>query len=91
MIEELHLSDMTLRNNYIQNWKSGNYNNCISILQNGQLNNKKLIAEIFNSITSEIVSLENNSDPTFKANRIIVSTVAPSGLSSGSVWFEEIG
>ena len=90
MIEELHLSDENLRENYIQNWKSGNYSNCISILQNEQLNNKKLIAEVFNIITSAILALENNSDPTFKEDKIILSPNAPSGLSSGSVWFEEI-
>ena len=90
MIEELHLSDETLRNSYIQNWKNGDYSACISILQNEQLSNKKMVASIFNNITSDIVDLENNSDPTFKADRIIVSSVAPTGLSSGSVWFEEI-
>lgn len=90
MIEELHLSDETLRNNYMQNWESGNYSTCISILQNEQLTNKKMIAAIFNNITSGIVDLENNSDPTFKTDKIIVSSVAPSGLSSGSLWFEEI-
>ena len=90
MIEELHLSDETLRNSYIQNWNSGNYSTCISILQNEQLTNKKMVASMFNNITSNVVSLENNSDPTFKADRIIVSSVAPTGLSSGSVWFEEI-
>lgn len=90
MIEELHLSDMNLRNSYIQNWNSGNYNDCISILQNGQLNNKKLMAEIFNNITSAILDLENNSDPTFKSNKIIVSSTPPTGLSSGELWFEEM-
>lgn len=90
MIEELHLSDKTLRNNYIQNWESGDYSSCISILQNEQLTNKKLIAEVLNNITSDIVDLENNSDPSFKADKIIVSSAIPTGLSSGEVWFEEI-
>ena len=90
MFEEIHLSDKTLRDSFVQNWENNNYANCITILQNAQLNNKKIIASIFNNITSNIVSLENNSDPTFKADKIIVSENAPSGLSSGSVWFEII-
>lgn len=90
MIEELHLSDKSLRNSYIQNWRNGDYSACISILQNEQLNNKKTIAEIFNNITSEILDLENNSDPSFKADKIVVSSAIPAGLSSGEVWFEEI-
>ena len=90
MFEEIHLSDKTLRDSFVQNWENNNYANCITILQNAQLNNKKIIASIFNNITSNIVSLENNSDPTFKSDKIIVSENAPSGLSSGSVWFEII-
>ena len=90
MIQEIHLSDKTLRNNFIEYWNNGQYSECISILQNAQLNNKKTIASVFNNITSGIVNLENNSDPTFKADKIVVSTIAPTGLSSGSVWFEEI-
>ena len=90
MFQELHLSDKTLRDNFVQYWKDGDYANCITILQNAQLDDKKIIASVFNIITSYIVTLENYSDPTFKSNRIIVSENAPSGLSSGSVWFEEI-
>ena len=90
MFQEIHLSDKTLRDNFVQYWKDGDYANCITILQNVQLNNKKMIASIFNNITSDIVTLENNSDSSFKANKIIVSENAPSGLISGSVWFEEI-
>ena len=89
MIEELHLSDLTLRNNFVNYWKANNYESAASILQNSQLNNKKNIASVFNIITDDILALENNNDPTFKANRIIVSTVAPTGLSSGSIWFEK--
>lgn len=90
MIEEIHLSDKTLRDDFIQDWEDGDYASCITILQNEQLVNKGLIASILNDITSYILILENNSDPNFKSDRIVVSQSAPSGLSSGSVWFEEI-
>lgn len=90
MIEEIHLSDSNLRNNYIENWKQNNYQGASEILSYSQLNNKKLVAKVFNDITNFIVNLENNSDPSFKSNKIIVSAIAPSGLSSGSVWFQEI-
>lgn len=90
MIEEIHLSDSILRNNYVEDWKQNNYEDASEILNNTQLNNKKLVAQVFNDITTFIVNLENNSDPSFKSNRIIVSETAPTGLSSGSVWFQEI-
>ena len=89
MIEEIHLSDVNLRNNYVSNWES-DFDAAKAILQNEQLNNKKFIASIFNFITSKIVILENNSDPTFKSNKIIVSSTPPTGLSSGELWFEEM-
>lgn len=90
MIEEIHLSDSTLRNNYVEDWEQNNYEDASEILNNTQLNNKKLVAQVFNDITTFIVNLENNSDPSFKSNKIIVSETAPTGLSSGSVWFQEI-
>lgn len=90
MIEEIHLSDSTLRNNYVEDWEQNNYEDASEILNNTQLNNKKLVAQVFNDITTFIVNLENNFDPSFKSNRIIVSETAPTGLSSGSVWFQEI-
>lgn len=90
MIEEIHLSDSTLRNNYVEDWKQNNYEDASEILNSIQLNNKKLVAKVFNDITTFIVNLENNSDPSFKSNKIVVSEIAPTGLSSGSVWFQEI-
>lgn len=90
MIQEIHLSDETLRESFIEHWKNNEYSDCISILENLQLTNKKLVADIFNDITTYIINLENNSDDSFKADRIIVSSNVPTGLSSGSVWFEEI-
>lgn len=90
MIQEIHLSDETLRESFIQHWENNEYSDCISILEEEQLENKEFLADIFNTITSYILNLENNSDPSFKANRIIVSAGAPSGLSSGSVWFQII-
>ena len=90
MLEEIHLSDNSLRNSFVNYWKTNDYADAVNILQNEQLNNKKLIAEIFNQITTDIVLLENNSDPNFKKDKIIVSSSAPTGLSSGDLWFEEV-
>lgn len=89
MIEEIHLSDETLRESYISNWENS-FSTAESILSNSQLNNKKMVAEVFNDITTNVLALENNSDPTFKSNRIIVSTSAPTGLSSGEIWFQKV-
>lgn len=89
MIEEIHLSDETLRESYISNWEDS-FSTAESILSNSQLNNKKMVAEVFNDITTNVLALENNSDPTFKSNRIIVSTSAPTGLSSGEIWFQKV-
>lgn len=89
MIEEIHLSDETLRESYISNWENS-FSTAESILSNSQLNNKKMVAEVFNDITTDVLALENNSDPTFKSNRIIVSTSAPTGLSSGEIWFQKV-
>lgn len=89
MIEEIHLSDETLRESYMSNWENS-FSTAESILSNSQLNNKKMVAEVFNDITTNVLALENNSDPTFKSNRIIVSTSAPTGLSSGEIWFQKV-
>lgn len=88
MIEEIHLSDKTLRNDFISYWNDNDYSSAYQLLSNSQLNNKKLIAALFNSLTNAIVTLENNDDPTFKEYRIEVSSEPPSGLSSGQLWFQ---
>ena len=77
MIQEIHLSDEVLRESFVEHWKNNEYSDCISILGEQQLENKELVADIFNIITSNIITLQNNSDASFKANKIIVSSSAP--------------
>ena len=88
MFEEIHLSDKTLRTNYVNYWNNGDFNSAYSLLSSSQLTNKLWTATVLNALTTSIVALENNDDPTFKEYRIQVSSSTPSGLSSGRLWFE---
>ena len=68
-------------------YQSGDYASALAFLQNTQLNNKALTAEILNALTDYIVQVEQLNDPNFKADKIQLSRRPPTGMTSGQVYF----
>ena len=88
LLQDIHLSDKELWSNFQVYWNEGNYVAAVNLLNaNQQLVTKYVSANWLNGLTALVYLLENNSDPTFKADRINVSYV-PSSLDTGEVYFE---
>lgn len=86
--QDLHLSDVDLNTQFKQYMTNGQYEAALAILQNDQLTDKTVIAELFNYVTGRIVEVQSTSDPTFKQDKIQVATTPPSGMVSGQVYFQ---
>ena len=86
--QDIQISDQSLREQYITYMKNGDYTSAFNLLSNTQLENKETIASVFNNITTELIRLHNQSDPTFKADRIQVASAPPSSLMSGQIYFQ---
>lgn len=85
---DIQLTDKELWEQYKTAWDNDNYVNALNILNNTQLVKKELTANMLNSLTDDIVELENTSDPNFKSDKIKVSKTIPSGLTSGQIYFK---
>lgn len=59
-VQDIHIGDVNLKNQYVNRFLNGNYNDAFSILNNNQLNNKKLIADVVNTLSGKLTTLENN-------------------------------
>ena len=68
-------------------YQSGDYASALTILQNIQLNNKALTADILNALTNYIVQVEQLNDSTFKTDKIPCQVNQPT-QSTGQVWFQ---
>ena len=60
----------------------------MNLLTNASLSGKVVNAAALNAITSQIVSLEENDDASFKQDIIKVSPTPPTGIKQGEVYFE---
>ena len=90
MFQEINLSDRASRQTLVDAWENNNYTQVQIALQPFVTKQKAAVASVFNDITNAVYELENNSDPTWKADRIQVASSAPSGLANGEVYFELI-
>ena len=70
--------------------QNGDYASAFALLQNTQLSNKALTADVLNAVTSYIVQIENMSDSSFKQDRIPCQVEQPT-QNTGEVWFEVTG
>lgn len=86
--EDIHLADRAKWRQFVELWQAGNVDAALNLLTNASLGGKVVNAAALNSITSQIVSLEENDDPTFKDNIIKVSPTPPTGIKQGEVYFE---
>ena len=84
---DIQLTDKELWAQFQSFYKSGDYASALAILQNTQLNNKALTADILNALTDYIVQVEQLNDSTFKTDKIPCQVNRPTQLT-GQVWFE---
>ena len=84
---DIQLTDKELWAQFQSLYQSGDYASALAMLQNTQLNNKALTAEILNALTDYIVQVEQLNDPNFKADKIQLSRRPPAGMTSGQVYF----
>lgn len=85
--KDIQLTDKELWIQFQSLYQSGVYASAIAFLQNVQLNNKALTADVLNAITAYLVQVENLNDSTFKADKIPCQANQPT-QSTGQVWFE---
>lgn len=87
----MQLTDLEAYNQFKAYWAAQNYTDAISLLsQYPDLQYKISNASLFNSFFTNLTTLQNNNDPTFKANRIPISNTEPTGQTTGQVWFQLI-
>ena len=84
---DIQLTDKELWAQFQSLYQSGDYTSALAMLQNTQLKNKALTAEILNALTDYIVQVEQLNDPNFKADKIQLSRRPPAGMTSGQVYF----
>ena len=84
---DIQLTDKELWAQFQSLYQSGDYTSALAMLQNTQLKNKALTADILNALTDYIVQVEQLNDPNFKADKIQLSRRPPAGMTSGQVYF----
>ena len=86
--EDIHLADKAKWRQFVELWQAGNVDAALNLLADTSLADKVVNAAALNAITSQIVSLEENDDTTFKDDIIKVSPTPPVGIKQGEVYFE---
>ena len=84
---DIQLTDKEMWAQFQLLYKSGDYASALAILQNTQLKNKALTADILNALTDYIVQVEQLNDSTFKTDKIPCQVNRPT-QTTGQVWFE---
>ena len=88
---DIQLTDKELWAQFQSLYQSGDYTSALALLQNTQLANKALTADVLNALTDYIVQIQNTSDPSFKQDRIPCQAEQPTQQSIGEIWFEVTG
>ena len=89
--QDIHLEDKALWNQLQTAWEQGDYTTALNVLKNASLSDKQLNAAAINALTTELLSLQAQSDPSFKTGQIVVASEPPSDLAVGKVYFRLIG
>ena len=89
--QDIHLEDKSLWNQLQTAWEHGNYTAALNVLKNASLTDKQLNAATINALTTEILSLQAQSDPSFKTGTIVVASEPPANLADGKVYFKMLG
>ena len=85
---DIQLTDKELWAQFQSLYKSGDYASALALLQNTQLKNKALTADILNALIDYIVQVEQLNDSTFKADKIRVESQVPADLTTGQIYFD---
>ena len=85
--KDIQLTDKELWAQFQSLYQSGDYASAFTLLQNAQLSNKSLIADVLNATTDYLVQVENLNDPDFKADRPLVQANQPT-QTVGQMWFQ---
>ena len=85
---DIQLTDKELWAQFQSLYQSGNYASALALLQNTQLKDKALTADILNALTDYIVQVEQLNDSTFKMDKIRVESQVPTDLTNGQVYFD---
>lgn len=85
--KDIQLTDKELWAQFQSLYQSGDYASALSLLQNTQLTNKGLTADVLNAITAHLVQVENLNDSTFKADKPLVQANQPT-QTTGQLWFQ---
>mgnify|MGYP006913123873 FL=1 len=86
--EDIHLADKAKWRQFVELWQAGSVDAALNLLADTSLSGKVVNAAVLNAITSQIVSLEENDDASFKQDIIKVSPTPPTGIKQGEVYFE---
>ena len=89
--QDIHLEDKELWNQLQTAWEQGDYTAALNVLKNASLSDKQLNAATINAMTTKLLSLQAQSDPSFKTDQIVVASEPPSDLAVGKVYFRLIG
>ena len=89
--QDIHLEDKAIWNQLQTAWEQGDYTAALNVLKNARLNNKQMNAATINALTTELLSQQAQSDPSFKTGTIVVASEPPSDLAVGKVYFRLIG
>lgn len=85
---DIQLSDKELWGQFQTAYHQGDFATALSMLNNTQLNNKALTADILNALTDYIVQVEQYNDPDYANDRIRIERQIPTDLTSGEVYFD---
>ena len=87
--QDIHIADSALWKQYREYMESGQYESAKTLLANAQLDNKRIDAEMFNTITTELTRLQNQGkDSTWSKNVMYVGESAPSSIKQGECWLK---
>ena len=89
--QDIHLEDKALWNQLQTAWEQDDYTAALNVLKNASLSDKQLNAAVINALTTELLSLQAQSDPSFKTGTIVVASEPSSDLAVGKVYFRLIG
>lgn len=87
--QDIHLADKSLWQQYQQYMQTGQTTQALALLENAQLADKGMTADVFNGLATEMVRLENQGkDSTWSKSVIPMAKIAPVGMQSGDMYFK---
>lgn len=85
--EDIQISDMSTRAQFIQYWQSGQYQTAIDLLTSGGVNaNRIMTADNINDIIQQVNHINTLSDTSMKLYRPVLSDTQPT--TQNIIWFD---